>query len=108
MLKFGFRNKQLYPLMLLFFAFLRKCLELILDIHPYKENNGFITMFLLFFAQTLVSSLIYFYYSKNNNIEKKFWFFESIKLFNNKFHNINDNKTKIIFLIVSASVFYFV
>ena len=94
--------------MLLLFAFLRKCLELIMDIHPYKDNDGFVTMFLLFFAQTLVSSLIYIYYSKNNDVEGNSKIFGTIKLYSNKLHNSNDNETKIIFLIIFASVFYFV
>ena len=108
MLKFEFRNKQFYPLMLLLFAFLRKLLELIMDLHPYKDNVGFIKMFLLFFAQTLVNSVIIFCYSNNNIIERKSYSIGAIRLIYNRFQSINDSKLKIFFLIIFASVFYFV
>ena len=108
MLKFGFRNKQFYPLMLLLFAFIRNCLELIMDIHPYKDNVGFVIMFLLFFAQTLVNSVIFFFNSKNNIILRKSHSNGSIKLIFNKFKSSNDSKLKIFFLILFASFFYFV
>ena len=108
MLKFGFRNKQFYPLMLLLFAFLRKGLEIIMDIHPYKENDGFVIMFLLFFSQALVSSVMIFYFSKKDTIEIKPQIFVPVKSSFIKFRNSNDSKTKIIFLIIFGSVFYFV
>ena len=109
MLKFGFRNKQFYPLMLLLFASLRNIVELIIERHPYKENGDFVIMFSLFFSQVLVSLIIYLYYSKNDNtVEQKFKIFGSIKLIYNKIQTSNDSKVKIFFLIIFASFFYFV
>ena len=49
MIKFGFRNNNLYPLMLLLFIFLRIFVEKIIKRHPYKENVDFVIFFLIFF-----------------------------------------------------------
>ena len=62
MLKFGFRNNNFYPLMLLLFIFLRICVEKILKVHPYKNNIDFIISFLIFFSQSLIGAIIYLYY----------------------------------------------
>ena len=49
MIKFGFRNNNLYPLMLLLFIFLRIFVEKIIKRHPYKENVDFVIFFFDFF-----------------------------------------------------------
>ena len=67
MLKFSFRNKQFYPLMLLLFIFLRICLDKILTFHPYKGNIDFILPFLIFSSQSLIGYLVYLHYSKKNS-----------------------------------------
>ena len=66
MLKFGFRNKNFYPLMLLLFIFLRIVLDKILKAHPYKDSINFITAFLIFSSQSLIGYFIYLFYSKRN------------------------------------------
>ena len=66
MLKFGFRNKNFYPMMLLLFIFLRIVLDKILKAHPYKDSINFITAFLIFSSQSLIGYFIYLFYSKRN------------------------------------------
>ncbi len=62
MIKFGFRNNNLYPLMLLLFIFLRIFVEKIIKRHPYKENVDFVIFFLIFFSQSLIASIIFVYF----------------------------------------------
>ena len=115
MLKFGFRKKNFYPLMLLLFIFLRICLEKIFEIHPYKNNIDFIISFLIFFSQSLIGAIIYLYYfSKKNKtaeVSHKLTLAPSnltASIIITKSNEIKDNKGKIIFLIIFASFFNFV
>ena len=71
MLKFGFRTNNFYPLMLLLFIFLRKCLEIIIKYHDYKDNVDFIISFLIFFSQSLIGFIIYLCYSKKIKQKEK-------------------------------------
>ena len=115
MLKFGFRNKNFYPLMLLLFIFLRKCLEIILSYHPYKDNIDFIISFLIFFSQSLIGFIIYLFYFKRNKDEVKTAQIRisptkigKIILIENKTYISNDSKLKKICLIIFASIFNFI
>ena len=115
MLKFGFRNKNFYPLMLLLFIFLRKCLEIILSYHPYKDNIDFIISFLIFFSQSLIGFIIYLFYFKRNKDEVKTAQIQisptkigKIILIENKTYISNDSKLKKICLIIFASIFNFI
>ena len=115
MLKFGFRNKNFYPLMLLLFIFLRKCLEIILSYHPYKNNIDFIISFLIFFSQSLIGFIIYLFYFKRNKDEVKTAQIRisptkigKIILIENKTYISNDSKLKKICLIIFASIFNFI
>ena len=115
MLKFGFRNKNFYPLMLLLFIFLRKCLEIILSYHPYKDNIDFIISFLIFFSQSLIGLIIYLFYFKRNKDEVKTAQIQisptkigKIILIENKTYISNDSKLKKICLIIFASIFNFI
>ena len=115
MLKFGFRNKNFYPLMLLLFIFLRKCLEIILSYHPYKNNIDFIISFLIFFSQSLIGFIIYLFYFKRNKDEVKTAQIQisptkigKIILIENKTYISNDSKLKKICLIIFASIFNFI
>ena len=115
MLKFSFRNKQFYPLMLLLFIFLRICLDKILTFHPYKGNIDFIIPFLIFSSQSLIGYLIYLHYSKKNSgkevtISKIFFLnvkfdrtITSIKSFKN-----SAGKKKKLILLFFASFFNFI
>jgi len=109
MIKFGFRNNNLYPLMLLLFIFLRIFVEKIIKRHPYKENVDFVIFFLIFFSQSLIASIIrIFYYHKKNKVNES-----SYQIMYNltKKHNLNlsnDSKCKKFFLIIFSSTFYFV
>ena len=71
MLKFSFRNKQFYPLMLLLFIFLRICLDKVLTFHPYKENIDFIIPFLIFSSQSLIGFIIHLFYSKKKLVKER-------------------------------------
>ena len=115
MLKFGFRNKQFYPLMLLLFIFLRKCLEIILKFHPYSKYCDFITAFLIFFSQSLIGYIIHIYYSKKNVSEGRDDASDlssvrlgKIKLLFNKEYMSSDSKYKKYLLILFTSFFNFV
>ena len=114
MLKFGFRRKNFYPLMLLLFIFLRICLDKIFEIHPYKNNIDFVITFLIFFSQSLFGGIIYLYYypkkhkteeisqhlnSSSSNFVSTLFFMKS---------EIKINKIKKIFLMIFASFFNFV
>ena len=114
MLKFGFRRKNFYPLMLLLFIFLRLCLDKIFEIHPYKNNIDFVITFLIFFSQSLFGGIIYLYYypkkhkteeisqhlnSSSSNFVSTLFFMKS---------EIKINKIKKIFLMIFASFFNFV
>ena len=115
MLRFGFRRKNFFPLMLLLFIFLRICLEKIFEIHPYKNNIDFIIIFLIFFSQSLIGGIIYLYYYPR---KKKFeQLSQGITLSNSnlsssflilKQNEIKINKTKKIVLIIFASFFNFI
>ena len=105
MLKLGFRYKQFHPFMLFTFDFLRKCLEILFNLHPYKDNISFLIMFLFFFSQSLIGLIIYFYYSKKRTKIKKH--IGAIQLIN-KFYKKNDSKLKKFVLIIFASFFSFV
>ena len=116
MLKFGFRNNNFYPLMLLLFIFLRICVDKILKIHPYKDNIDFIISFLIFFSQSLIGALIYLYYyckkkiifPKNTKIDKKGNRIGSISLIINQSYQSNVSNWKKYSLIFFASFFNFV
>ena len=116
MLKFGFRNNNFYPLMLLLFIFLRIFVEKILKAHPYKEDIDFILSFLIFFSQSLIGAIIYLYYNckkKEPTQEpiitgKRISKIGTITLIMNKSYEINDSKFKKISLIIFASFFNFV
>ena len=115
MLKFGFRNKQFYPLMLLLFIFLRKCLEIILKFHPYSKYCDFITAFLIFFSQSLIGYIIHIHYSQKSVKEGRDDASDSssvrlgkIKLFFNKEYKSSDSKYKKYLLILFTSFFNFV
>ena len=116
MLKFGFRHKQFYPLMLLLFIFLRKCLEILIKFHPYSQYCDFITAFLIFFSQSLIGYIIHVYYSKKNAKEGRDDVSErstirlgKFKLFsNNKEKKSTDSKFKKYLLVVFTSFFNFV
>ena len=107
MIKFGFRNNNLYLLMLLLFASLRICVEKIIKSHPYKLNVDFVIFFLIFFSQSFIASIIQLYYYckkiKSNKISHK------IISTNTKTNNISkDSKFKKFILIFFGSIFYFV
>ncbi len=116
MLKFGFRNNNFYPLMLLLFIFLRILVEKILKAHPYKEDIDFILSFLIFFSQSLIGAIIYLYYNckkKEPTQEpiitgKRISKIGTVTLIMNKSYEINDSKFKKISLIIFASFFNFV
>ena len=116
MLKFGFRNNNFYPLMLLLFIFLRIFVEKILKAHPYKEDIDFILSFLIFFSQSLIGAIIYLYYNckkKEPTQEpiitgKRISKIGTVTLIMNKSYEINDSKFKKISLIIFASFFNFV
>ena len=116
MLKFGFRNNNFYPLMLLLFIFLRIFVEKILKAHPYKEDIDFILSFLIFFSQSLIGAIIYLYYNckkKEPTQEpiitgKRISKIGTITLIMNKSYEINDSRFKKISLIIFASFFNFV
>ena len=115
MLKFGFRNNNFYPLMLLLFIFLRKCLEIIIKYHDYKDNVDFIISFLIFFSQSLIGFIIYLFYFKRNKDEVKTAQIQisptkigKIILIENKTYISNDSKLKKICLIIFASIFNFI
>ena len=116
MLKFGFRNNNFYPLMLLVFIFLRIVMEKILKAHPYKNNIDFVISFLIFFSQSLIGAIIYLYYNckkkdsfRDSNINsKRFSKLGTITLIINKSYEVNDSKFKKISLIFFASFFNFV
>ena len=116
MLKFGFRNNNFYPLMLLLFIFLRICVDKIIKAHPYKKNVDFIISFLIFFSQSLIGALIYLYYyckkkiifPKNTKIDKKGNRIGSISLIINQSYQSNVSNWKKYSLIFFASFFNFV
>ena len=116
MLKFGFRNNNFYPLMLLLFIFLRIFVEKILKAHPYKEDIDFILSFLIFFSQSLIGAIIYLYYNCNKKeptqepiiTGKRISKIGTVTLIMNKSYEINDSKFKKISLIIFASFFNFV
>ena len=115
MLKFGFRNKNFYPLMLLLFIFLRICLDKILKFHPYKDNIDFIIPFLIFFSQSIIGYIIHLYYSKKNNQEESSKSIDvapirigTIELISNKTYLSKDTDKKIIFLVILTSFFNFI
>ena len=116
MLKFGFRNNNFYPLMLLLFIFLRICIDKIFTIHPYKKNIDFIISFLIFFSQSLIGAIIYLYYNfrkkKVSEIPRKITVTSTViynySFFKNKSKISNDNTCKKICLIIFASFFNFV
>ena len=116
MLKFGFRNNNFYPLMLLLFIFLRILVEKILKAHPYKEDIDFILSFLIFFSQSLIGAIIYLYYNckkKEPTQEpiitgKRISKIGTVTLIMNKSYEINDSRFKKISLIIFASFFNFV
>ena len=112
MLKLGFRNNNFYPLMLLLFIFLRKCLEIIIKYHDYKDNVDFIISFLIFFSQSLIGFIIYLCYSKKNKTKRKtnnLSMTITLKKDNelNKSLISNASKLKRICLIIFASFFNF-
>ena len=101
--------------MLLLFIFLRKCLEIILSYHPYKDNIDFIISFLIFFSQSLIGFIIYLFYFKRNKDEVKTAQIQisptkigKIILIENKTYISNDSKLKKICLIIFASIFNFI
>ena len=101
--------------MLLLFIFLRKCLEIILSYHPYKDNIDFIISFLIFFSQSLIGFIIYLFYFKGNKDEVKTAQIQisptkigKIILIENKTYISNDSKLKKICLIIFASIFNFI
>ena len=115
MLKLEFRKKIFYPLMLLLFIFLRKVIDKILKIHPYKENIEFVISFLIFFSQSLIGAIIYLYYyyknKKTDEVSNKLALPSSnirASIFRSKLNESKDNKCKKIFLIIFASFFNFV
>ena len=115
MLKLEFRKKIFYPLMLLLFIFLRIVFDIILKIHPYKENIEFVVTFLIFFSQSLIGAIIYlYYYSKSNKINEVSYKLDlpssniRTSLFRSRSNENKDNKSKKIFLIIFASFFNFV
>ena len=112
MLKFGFRHKNFYPLMLLLFIFLRIVADKILKLHPYGDNIDFIIPFLIFFSQSLIGFIIYLYYSKKSSSSKTSDLtpirIGTIELILNKSYISNDSKKKIILLVISASFFDFI
>ena len=103
MLKFGFKHNNFYPIMLLIFIFLRKCMDILLKLHPYKNNIDFIIPFLIFSSQSLIGYLIHLYYYKKNILEKKNnnppAKIGSITLITNKTYANRDNKIKRLSLI---------
>ena len=106
MLKFEFRNKQFYPLMLLLFAFLRKCVEIILNFHPYKESVNFLKIFLIFFSQSLIGFIINLFYSPKTTQRKSPHTQTSISF--RRFYQSNNSRLKKIVLIIFTSFFNFV
>ena len=115
MLKFGFRHNHFYPIMLLIFIFLRKCMDILLKLHPYKNNIDFIIPFLIFSSQSLIGYLIYLYYYKKNILEKKDnnphnppAKIGSITLITNKTYINRDKKIKRWSLMIFASFFNFI
>ena len=115
MMKFSFRNNNLYPLMLLLFIFLRISVEKILTIHPYKKNIDFIISFLIFFSQSLIGGIIYlYYYYRKNKVDERVlklglcFSSSSGSVFMYKTNEIKDNKCKKIWLMIFASFFNFV
>jgi len=112
MLKFGFRHNNFYPIMLLIFIFLRKCMDILLKLHPYKNNIDFIIPFLIFSSQSLIGYLIHLYYYKKNILEKKNnkppAKIGSITLITNKTYANRDNKIKRWSLMIFASFFNFI
>ena len=90
MLKFGFRNKNFYPIMLLLFIVLRTCLDKLMKIHPYKNNIDFLLPFLIFVSQSLIC------------------FLTTIELIINNPYLSTDSLIKIRFLIFFASFFNFI
>ena len=114
MLKFGFRNKHFYPIMLFIFIFLRKLIKIILEIHPYNKNIDFIIPFLIFSSQSLIGYLIHLYYHKKNMVIEKTnsnSFFpdqiRTISLITYKSHTSKSFKKKKVLLIIFASFFNF-
>ena len=117
MMKFSFRNNNLYPLMLLLFIFLRISVEKILTIHPYKKNIEFVISFLIFFSQCLIGSIIvlFFYCKKNKEVENSrtsssFTYNQISTLAKtmNISYITDDNKYKKFFLIIFTSFFNFI
>ena len=116
MLKFGFRNNNFYPLMLLLFIFLRLCVDKILKVHPYKKNIDFVISFLIFFSQSLIGGLILLYYyckrkrmsEKYNQINLSYTQVGAIKLIMNKSYKPTIKRYKKYLLINFASFFNFI
>ena len=116
MLKFGFRNNNFYPLMLLLFIFLRICVDKILKVHPYKKNIDFVISFLIFFSQSLIGGLIRLYYyckrkrmsEKYNQINLTYTQVGAIKLIMNKSYKPTIKRYKKYLLINFASFFNFI
>ena len=112
MLKFGFRNKNFYPIMLLLFIVLRTCLDKLMKIHPYKNNIDFLLPFLIFVSQSLICFLIHLYYYKKKKRKKKekniINQLTTIELIINNPYLSTDSLIKIRFLIFFASFFNFI
>ena len=116
MLKFGFRNNNFYPLMLLLFIFLRICVDKILKVHPYKKNIDFVISFLIFFSQSLIGGLICLYYyckrkrmsEKYNQINLTYTQVGAIKLIMNKSYKPTIKRYKKYLLINFTSFFNFI
>ena len=115
MLKFGFRNNHFYPIMLLIFIFLRKSMDILLKLHPYKNNIDFIIPFLIFSSQSLIGYLIHLYYSKRNLVKEKTnskIFYPNMKddksVISNKSSKTFSSKKKKLLLLFFASFFNFI
>ena len=111
MLKFGFRNKNFYPIMLLLFIVLRTCLDKLMKIHPYKNNIDFLLPFLIFVSESLICFLIHLYYykkKKRKKKEKNINQLTTIELIINNPYLSTDSLIKIRFLIFFASFFNFI
>ena len=112
MLKFGFRNKNFYPIMLLLFIVLRTCLDKLMKIHPYKNNIDFLLPFLIFVSQSLICFLIHLYYYKKKKRKKKekniINQLTTIELIINNPYLSTDSLIKIRFLIFFGSFFNFI
>ena len=112
MLKFGFRNNHFYPIMLLIFIFLRKFMDILLKLHPYKNNIDFVIPFLIFSSQSLIGYLIHLYYYKKNILEKENINppakIGAITLITNKIYVNKDKKIKRWSLMIFTSFFNFI